>query len=66
MMNCEPKNLADVYDSSYYVLYIKSGTAKRYLHVLSDNVPLYTPFSWLFRLFHSIVEGKTPPVSLKN
>lgn len=56
MMNCEPKNLADVYDSSYYVLYIKSGTAKRYLHVLSDNVPLYTPFSWLFRLFHSILE----------
>ena len=56
MMNCKPKNLANVYDSSYYVIYIKSGTTKRYLHVLSDNVSLYTPLAWIFRLFHSIIE----------
>ena len=56
MMSCEPKNLANMYDSSYYVIYIKSGTTKRYLHVLSDSVSLYTPFSWLIRLFHSILE----------
>lgn len=56
MMNCEPKNLAYVYDSSFYDIYIKRGNMKRLLHVLSDNVPLYTPFSWLFRLFHSIIE----------
>lgn len=56
MMNCEPQNLRYVYDSSYYVIYIKRGNTKRYLHVLNDNVPLYTPFAWLFWLFHRIRE----------
>lgn len=56
MMNCEPMNCSNVYDSSYYKIFIKCGPNKRYLHILCDDIPLYTPFSWLFRLFHSIIE----------
>ena len=56
MMNCDPQKLRYVYDSSYYVIYLKCDNTKRYLQVLSDNVPLYTPFAWQFSLFHRIIE----------
>ena len=56
MLNFEPQDLHYVYDSSYYEIYLKRGNIKRYLHVLSDNVTLYTPFAWLFCLFHRIIE----------